>query len=381
MMARRRGLATLALGAGLLAAGCDRGEPGRVPIDHEPVDVEASAPSSVPSGTTVPGTVRSTREADVATRVSGTVREVRVDVGQEVAAGQALATLDDADVRAAVRGAEAGAARARAYHRRIAALEADGAATGQELDDAVAGLEAAEAAVQAARAQLEYVAIRAPFAGVVTERHVDPGDLAVPGMPVVTLVRPGSVEIEADVPADRAAALEPGRPTLVETSDGALLRATVRSLSPALDRQSRRVRVKLDFVAEGSAAPGSFVRVHIPDGRVSGVWIPADALVERGQLTGVYLVEEGHLRLRWVRTGDRRPQTDDEECGAVEVLAGVGPDDVVVRRPPPGASDGVPVGAVTRVPWTPAGTDVSPGGAPQAGAPPTGPSSMPEPLP
>lgn len=363
MIPRRTTLVAALLGGALLAAACDRGEPGRVPVETTPVDVETSAPASALSGTTVPGTVRSTREADVATRVSGTVRDIRVDVGQEVAAGQTLARLDDTDVRAAVRGAEAEAERSRAYHRRIAALEVDGAATGQELDDAVAGLEAAEAAVDAARAGLGYVEIRAPFAGVVSARHVDPGDLAVPGMPILTLVRPGSVEIEADISADRAVALEPGQPTLVETADGVLRRATVRSVSPALDRQSHRARVKLDFAGDGSPAPGSFVRVHIPDGRVSGLWVPADALVERGQLTGVYLVEDGHLRLRWVRAGERRAETGDEGCGAVEILAGLDPGDVVVRRPPLDAADGVPVGVVTRVPWSPAVAGASRDGA------------------
>lgn len=370
MKARKNTGVGMLLGGAVLFAACDRGEPGRVPAEGTPADVEASAPATALSGTTVPGTVRSTREADVATRVSGTVREVRVDVGDRVAAGAVLARLDDADVRADVRRAEAEAERARAYHRRIAALEADGAATGQELDDAVAGLEAAEAAVEGARAQLDYVEIRAPFAGAITARHVDPGDLAVPGMPVVTLVRPGSVEIEADLPADRAAALMPGLQTVVETAEGALLHATVRSVSPALDRQSRRARAKLDFAARTTAlpAPGAFVRVHVPAAGTSSLWIPADALVERGQLTGVYLVEDGHLRLRWVRTGERRAALGDEDCGAVEVLAGVGPEDLVVRRPPAAAADGTPVGEVIRVPWTPMEAEPSPAGeGPESG--------------
>jgi membrane fusion protein (multidrug efflux system) len=352
MTVRRASL--LVLGLTVLNA-CDRGEPGRIPTDLTPADVEVSAPAAGASTLAVPGTVRSTREAEVATRVSGTVRDVRVDVGATVAAGAALAVLDDADVRAAVRRAEAEAERARAYHARIAALARDGAATRQELDDAVAGSEAAEAALEAARAQLDYVVIRAPFTGAVTARYVDPGDLAVPGMPVVALVRPGTVEVEADLPADRAATLAVGTALTVETADGRVLPVTVGSVSPALDRQSRRARVKLSFEdgEAGLPVPGSFVRVRLEIGGPAGVWVPRDAVVERGQLTGLYVVEDDHVRLRWIRTGEvRAPATGATGEAAIEILAGLGAQELVVRRPPATLHDGSPLGDVRQIDWT-----------------------------
>jgi RND family efflux transporter MFP subunit len=374
MNARVRWTVPVVLGL-LAAAGCDRGEPGRVPAPAQVAEVEASHPLTGRTSSTVPGTVRSTREADVATRVSGTVREVRVDVGDAVGQGAVIARLDDADVLARVRSAEAQAERARAYHRRIAALEQDGAATRQELDDAAAGLAAAEAGLDAARAQTEYVTIRAAFGGVVTARHVDPGDLAVPGMPVVTLVRPGSVEIEADLPADRVRDLAAGQRVDVEAPSGETLPAVVRSVSPALDRQSRRARVKLDFAAEVTAPPaaGSYVRLRLPGEGAAGVWVPADALVIRGQLVGVYLVEEDHLRLRWVRVGERT----GDGTGVVEVLAGLEPDDLVVRRPRPALVDGARVGSVRRVEPGADGSAASGGGS--GGGADTGPGDGREP--
>jgi multidrug efflux pump subunit AcrA (membrane-fusion protein) len=166
-------------------------------------------------------------------------------------------------------------------------------------------------------------------------------------MPVVTLVRPGSVEIEADVPAERAGEIAVGLEVRIETADGRVLPARVRSMSPALDPQSRRARVKLDFL-EGVAptpAAGSYVRVGVPGRDTEGVWVPADALVSRGQLVGLYLIEDDHLRLRWVRVGQR--SGDDE--GLVEILAGLRPGDLVVRRPAAGLVDGAPVGSVRRV--------------------------------
>jgi len=355
-MTARRAFVSWLLIPMLGVAACDRGEPGRVPPAREPVDVEVSAPAAGLSALSVPGTVRSTREAEVATRVSGTVRQMPVDIGSTVAAGAALAVLDDADVRAGVRRAEAEAERAGAYHRRIASLEADGAATRQELDDARAGAEVAEAALEAARAQLEYVVIRAPFAGAVSARYVDPGDLAVPGMPVVSLVRPETVEVEADLPAGRVSGLAVGDVLAAETPD-AVLPVRVRSVSPALDRQSRRARVKLAF-EEGGAdlpAPGSFVRVRLDAEGSPGLWAPLDAVIDRGQLRGLYVVEGDRLRLRWVRTGETRASVaGGGEDAAIEILAGLGPDDLVVRRPAPTLEDGSPVREARRVPWSPA---------------------------
>ncbi len=346
MRARHRAWSASLLGALLLAA-CDRGEPGRLPSDTEILEVEVSLPVSASGTRSVPGTVRSTREAEVATRVSGTVRRVDVDVGDRVEAGAALVRLDDADARAAVRRAEAETERARAYHRRIASLEADGAATAQELDDARAGLAAAEAGLEAVRAQLAYVAIRAPFTGVVTARHVDPGDLAVPGMPVLTLVQPGSVEVEADVPSELTAGLTPGLDVTIRTNEGRSIAATVDRISPAVDPRNRRARVKVRIPDDTATplAPGTFVRVEISEVGSGGLWVPEDAVVRRGQLTGLFLVDAEHVRLRWVRLGERRMAVDDAASAQVEVLSGLRSGEPVVRRPDPRLTDGARVRA------------------------------------
>ena len=358
-MRARGGARLMALAAALFVpTACDRGEPGRLPVGEEAVDVQVSLPLTALATKTVPGTVRSTLEAEVATRVSGTVVRVEVDVGDRVAAGSVLARLDDADVRAQVRKAEAEAERARAYHRRIAALERDGAATAQELDDALANLEAAEAVLEASRGQLDYVRIRAPFAGVVTGRQVDPGDLAVPGMPVLTLVQPGSVEVEADVPSEMADDVSPGLRLRILTAAGRPIPATVLRISPAVDRVSRRSRVKLglDETSAPLPAPGSFVRVEIPESGATSLWVPEDALVRRGQLTGLFLVRDEHVRLRWVRVGERQPAAGGREDGLVEILSGLGPGELVVRRPDASLADGSPLGRIERAPVAQPGT-------------------------
>lgn len=341
--------AVLALAA-LAWTGCDRGEPGHVPPPEEPVEVTASVPVRGPATEAYPATVVSTDEAEMATRSSGTVKRVRVDVGSRVEAGDTLLELDATDVAAAVREAEASVRQARRRFERIRSLEADGAATRQELDDARAALERARAGLERARGQRDYVVLRAPFDGTVSTRSVDPGDLAVPGRPVLGLVRPRSVKVVAGLPARVARGLEPGAgASVLDPDTGRRRSARVARIAPARQPGSRRVRVELRLsAAEGAVpAPGSYVRLELASTELSTVWIPADAVVRRGQLEGVYVAGEDELALRWLELGERRGD-------AVEVLGGLGPEERVVRRPGPRLEDGTPVAGVTAEAWTPA---------------------------
>lgn len=338
----------------LALAGCDRGEPGSAPDAVGPVEVTVSAAVSGPDVMIHPATVTSTDDAAIRTRTSGTVVRVRADVGSRVAAGDTLVELAAGDVQARVKSAESELRRATRYFERIRNLERDGAATTQELDDARAGLRRAEAGVSEARAQLDYVVLRAPFAGTVTRRLVDPGDLATPGAPVLTLVRPEALEIAADLPAEVGRSVRDGDRFLVrQPGSGEARGARVVRVSPAQDPASRRVRVELRFeeAAEARGAgfvPGAYVRLEREARGAGTVWIPADAVVRRGQLTGVYGLEGDSLDLRWVRLGLSRGS-------AVEALAGIEPGDRVVRRPESGLVDRLPVASAREVAWRPEG--------------------------
>lgn len=328
--------------------GCDREEPGDVPRPGEPVEVAVSVPIQGPGTSAYPATVTSTDAAELATRTSGTVKRVRVDVGTRVAAGDTLLELDATGVTADIEGAEASVRQARKRFERIQNLEADGAATRQELDDARATLERARAALDRARGQREYVVLRAPFTGTVSERSVDAGDLAVPGRPVLHLIRPSSVKIVADLPARVGAKLEPGaEASVLDPETGGRRAVRVVRVSPARQASSRRMRVELELSSgnAGPPAPGSYVRLELTAGTPSTLWIPADAVVRRGQLEGVYLADGEELELQWLELGDERE-------GAIEVLAGLGPDDRVVRRPGPRLADGTPVASAEAEAWT-----------------------------
>ena len=331
-------------------AGCG-GEPGELPPSGEPVDVAVSSAVVSYAVKAIPATVVATEEAELATRSSGTIRRMSVEIGARVAVGEALAALDTDEIDARITGAEAVAELARQSHQRIASLAVDGAATAQELDDAEARLEMAEAGLLDARAQRDYVVLRAPFAGVITGRMADPGDLALPGVPILTMIGTVGLKVEADLPADLAGRLAVGTHATVFWPDKTQrFAARVARVVPAVDSRSRRFRVEALFEAgpggQPEIPPGTFVRLELGEPAATTRWIPADAVVTRGQLKGVFVVEADHLRLRWVRLGQHLD-------GTVELLAGPRPDALLVRQPSLDLTDGRPVGDVREIDWAP----------------------------
>lgn len=330
------------------AAGCG-GEPGVLPVSTAPIDVTVSRAVLTSGIATAPGTIAATKKAELATRISGTITRVAVDIGSRVSIGDTLVTLDTAETSARIASAEAAADLARQWHDRIAALARDGAASAQELDDARARLDMAEAALRDVRAQRNYVFLRAPFSGVITARSADPGDLARPGVPLLELLGTGSLKIEADLPGELATRLSAGdRIWVVVPETGERHRARITRLAPAVERETRRSRVEARFEAgaEPRIDPGTFVRLELDQPASVTRWIPADAVVRRGQLYGVFVVDGDVLRLRWVRLGKRL-------SGTVELLAGPAADALLVRNPAAAWTDGQALGRVQQVHWRP----------------------------
>lgn len=356
---KRLMLMTAALGLGACAAD----EPGQIPRGPEPAEVAVSPVTRGPAVESFPASVVSERAADIATRMSGTVQRVLVDVGSRVRAGDALVELDAADIVARVAAARAQEELARASHRRVENLARDGAASQQELDQATAALAAARAMLAEAEAQGAYAVLRAPFDGVVTHRTVDPGDLAVPGHPLLSMVAPGALKVVADLPSQRAGSLSAGTSAGVrlEGSEGTVPARIVRVV-PALGGSARTFRVEAVMDdAPGSALAGAYARLELPRSGEAARWAPSDALVTRGQLTGVFTVESDTLRLRWVRVGRRQGD-------AVELLAAPTGDLAVVRRPAADLYDGRAVGSRRAEAWAAPGAAAATGVAGEVGS-------------
>ncbi len=273
------------------------------------------------------GVAEPVRRATLSTKLMGSVTEVLVREGDRVRAGQVLARVDARDLAAKRAQAAAGLAEAEAVHgealtqaQRFRALYADSAAPKAQLDAAETGLARAEAAVATARASLReldavdaYAQLRAPFAGTVTRRYVDPGAFAAPGSPVVDVEDPSRLRITVVVTPAGAAPLRPGAPLLGTVERRAVV-ARVEGVAPAAGALYR-VNALVDN-PRGELPSGGAATLHLPQGSRTAVLVPAAALVREGDLTGVRIRTPAGAELRWVRLGTT---TDD----AVEVLSGL----------------------------------------------------------
>ncbi len=322
-----------------------------------PSDGEGTAPStSLPPGTSTqrvialalprtteaPGTVRSRSEAALAPRIQAAVREVRVNPGDAVALGQVLVRLDARDTtakldqaRAALAAAEAEEKRSSKDAARIEQLFAEKAATPQQLDQARAGSAASRAAVAGAARAVDQARVFsaeaelvAPFAGVVSERRVDPGALAAPGVPLLVVFDPEHLRVEATVADDVARDVVVGRSASVEIDgEPAPIPVTVDEVVPAADPRTRTVLVKAALPAGAHVRPGTFARLLLAGAEERVLAVPERAVRSVGQVQTVRVRTERGVRVLNVRTGRRGlgPAGD-----LVEVLAGLAAGDEIV---------------------------------------------------
>ena len=335
----RAGTILTILGLGLAACGGHEKPKAAEPAAGPAKDVKTA--EVVRSGgvgeVAVPGAVQARKRAALSARMPASVTELPFQEGQWVQAGAVVVRLDDGAVRAAVAAAEAGLKAVESDLDRTRALLDKGAATPRELEQMTAAASGARAQLTAARDNLSYAALRAPFSGRVASRRVNLGDVVNPGMPLIEIEGEGGLELRATVESEIAATLRPGsKVKAIVDGQAAPLTATVVAVAPSGDATTHRFEVKADLPAASGLRAGLFARLLVPglvvDPRIS---VPAAAVFERGGLTGLFVVSEGKARLRWVAAGARDGDT-------VEIRAGVEPGERVVLDPA-GLADGAPV--------------------------------------
>lgn len=318
-----------------------------------------AARSVLPVYVTAVGALEPYNRAQLSTRVMGNVTEVLVREGDRVRRGQALLRLDMRDLsgrieqgEAMLSGAKSRLENAEAYYNRIKNLYEDRSATKQALDNALSQYESSRAEVRAAegrlseaRSNLDYSIISAPFAGYVTSRGVERGDLASPGLPLIVLEQQDSMKIVATLNERDISAVAAGDEALVETDLPGVGRrqAVVEAVIPSADPRTRsfRVRLVLDN-SDGALKSGVFARVLFRTGESPMIAVPKDAVIRRGQLTGLYTVDENNLtRLRWIRAGK-------ESADMLEILSGLEPGENVIVAGDRVIAEGMKVQEVSR---------------------------------
>ena len=315
-----KALSALAL-ATLLLPGCGR-KPDTHPTsqpDLAAAQVQVQTAESKQRATTeeVVGTVQAKQHATLEAKLSGRIDKMPVLLGQAVKAGQLVARLDAAEIKARVEQAEASLQQAERDWKRTSALFDQQAATRSDYEAADSRYRVAKAAVAEAQAMMGYVEILAPFDGVVTKKWVDVGDLATPGKPLIGIEDPSMLQLEADVPDAIASRIQQdARLAIRIDSLKGELTGTVREIAPTADPASRTLRIKLDLPQTAGLRSGQFARLVVPVGESSSVRVPTSAVVLRGQLEILFVVTNQRAQLHLVKTG----RTIGDE---VEILAGL----------------------------------------------------------
>jgi RND family efflux transporter MFP subunit len=208
-------------------------------------------------------------------------------------------------------------------------VKARAQAAAASADAAQAERSQANAAVSQAQSGLAYTSIRAPFNGVVTERRADPGALATPGVPIMTVESIGRFRLEATVDEANLRFVKMGGnvPVSLDAYPGESLTGKVTQILPAADPASRTFLVKIELPAAKVVRSGLFGRAQFARGERTAILIPNSAVVRRGALNGVFAIGQDNIAtLRYVTVGNA---VGDR----VEVLSGISPNEVVISSP------------------------------------------------
>ena len=298
------------------------------------------------------GRIEAINQGTVSAQTSGRVAELPYDVNDFVDAGAVIMRFTDTEQRAALNRAQAALAEARArlanaeteferaekmianntvpmqtalaFNNTIAQSRFDQLKA--ERDSARARLDAAVADVETAKEQLEYTVVRAPYAGIVSERHVELGELVSPGQPLISGLSLQSLRVNVDVPQSMFRAVHTIGKAFVYVDDK---RVEAESLTffPVADTGSNTFRVRVNL-PDGAATlyPGMFVKVGFVVGETRRLLVPVDAIVRRSELSAVYIVDGDRVALRQVRLGRTFG-------GTIEVLSGLDDSETVAADP------------------------------------------------
>ncbi len=325
------------------AAGCAAHEKKLNETDRPvPVTLNKTAGTDTASFVNASGKLVAKNTATVSTRMMGYITGFHVQVGQQVQAGQLLVNVNNTDivakggqVSAQIAQAQANLNNAQKDYERFQNLYNLQSATAKELEDmrtryemARAGLTAAQQMKQEVNAQFAYSNITAPISGVVTQTFSKQGDMASPGMPLLTIEAPSQLQAEVLVTEADIIRIKKGTPVTVNLkSSGEITKGNVSEISLSATNTGGQYIVKVNLLQPSkNLLPGMFVNVQFPVAKMQAstpaqntgnIIVPASALIHNGQLTGIYTVSNNNTAvLRWVRTGNK---TGD----AVEILSGL----------------------------------------------------------
>jgi RND family efflux transporter MFP subunit len=338
------GRLTVLVLAGLLAACGEPQAPQTAAPPARDLKTATAEVRDIALTTSAEAVIEAVRQSTVSAQIAGRIVDLRFDVGDFVKKGEVIARIDERAVTQAeaasvaqVREAQAALANARAQFERSKQLLAQKFISQAALDQAEAAYKAAQARVAAllagagaAATERSFATVIAPYSGVVSARHVELGEMATPGRPLMTGFDPSTLRVVATVPQAQVAAIQAlGKAKIEVPSLGRWVDVKSMTLVPAADPRTHTTQVRLELPAEVRGVyPGVYARAHFVIGSAPRLLVPRAAVVRRSEVTAVYVVDEsGRARLRQVRLGDAGDEAN------VEVLAGLQPGERVALEP------------------------------------------------
>lgn len=341
-------------------SGAEQHTPAAIELPPVKVSTATISASNTESVFSVSGNIQPEKEANISTRMMGYIEQFNVEVGQRVRKGQVLVKVSNTDleaklaqVKANIVQAEAGVVNAKKDFDRLTQLFEKKSITEKELDDmtahytmAKAGLEAARQMENEVNAQFQYTRITAPFSGVVTGKYVNAGDMANPGMPLLTLANSSAYQVVAMVPENRIASINKGQSvTVLVKSLDQELKGVVEEIAISSKNTGGQYLVKAKLEPKGTKLyAGMFTTVLFKStapaegaATTTKVLIPETSIISKGGLKGVYTVSaDNKALLRWLRIGK---QYGDQ----YEVLSGLSSGETIIVDAQSRLFNGAPV--------------------------------------
>ena len=323
------------LAATLLVTHCARQDAGAPPTSAAaPLALAVAQSTPVAHEQSFDGVLEAVNQSTVSAQTSGRIVELPVDVDSTVGKGDVIARLKDTEPRArldaaeaALREAKAHSTQAQAEYERTKAVIDKKLIAGSQMDAAAAARDAAEARLAQAQAgladareQQDYALVRAPYAGIVTARQAQLGELAAPGRPLVTMLSLDKLRAVVDVPQQFIGELRASGNARVIFPDGGSADASAIHIFPFADEHTHSFRVRVELADAGSHAlyPGELVKVAFAGVSMPVISVPSSAMAWRGEVSGLYVQDEQkRLQFRAVRAGRMLP------ADRIEILSGL----------------------------------------------------------
>ncbi len=311
--------------------------------EQQPLETATIEQREMPRTHLLDGVVEAVNRGTISAQTKGQVQEVLFDVEDFVEEGSILIRLNDKEqqaslqqAKAAMQEAEAKLDEAKKRQQRIAEVFKKKLVSSAAMDQvnadfkaATARRDAAQAQLDQAKEQIEYTLIRAPYSGIVTERHIEVGEVASPGRKLMSGISLQYLRVAVDVPQSLLPAIRQHKQGTIQLADGSWVKAKKLTIFPFADSGSNTFKVRLDLPAGVKGLfPGMYVKSSFVVGTSKKLLIPPQAVVYRGEVTAAYVVaKDGLVSMRHIRVSNR------ESEGMQPILAGLGPGERVALDP------------------------------------------------